>query len=352
MEMTNNKIKFTLFLIFWCQLQTIAQPVESVLSMPILPKDIKISYPKSNPLKDALQPVPESAIFKMEGYYLWDPSLIKVGDTYHLFCSRWPKDKEMIGWQKSHVVRATSKSLFGPYQFQEVVLHPSNHPWATQGIHNPKITRVGNKYLLYHLGIPQWKTGFAFADSIQGPWTPVPHPVIGTNNPALLIRPDGSAYAVGKFKPKVTRDGRWDANMQAFEATNYNGPYKLLQDTLNRLPGNFELEDPTIWWANKQYNVICTDWEAKVTGVQKSVIYYTSKDGINYELYSQIPAWSQTEPVPMQNGKSLNVKGIERPQVYVNDKGKLVALLASIYPAEGGPTYIIIRPVKNFVPKN
>ena len=325
---------------------------EKVSETPVLTGNIKVTYPHGNPLKDALQPVPETAVFKMEGYYLWDPSVIKVGDTYHLFCSRWPKDKEMIGWKKSHTIRATSKSLFGPYQFQEVVLDPAKHPWATEGIHNPKITKVGDKYLIYHLGIPLWKTGFAFANSIEGPWTPVPNPVISTNNPALLIRPDGSAYAVGKFKPKVTRDGKWDANMQAFEAKNYNGPYKLMQDTLNRLPGNFELEDPTIWWANNQYNVICTDWEAKVTGVQKSVICYTSKDGINYELYSQIPVWSQTEPVPLQNGKSLIVKGIERPQVYVNDKGKLVALLASIYPAEGGPTYIIIRPVKNFKPKN
>lgn len=103
------------------------------------------------------------------------------------------------------------------------LFYPSNHPWATQGVHNPKITRAGNKYLLYHLGIPQWKTGFAFADSIQGPWTPVPNPVISTNNPALLVRPDGSAYAVGKFKPKVPRDSRWDANMQAFEAAVYKG---------------------------------------------------------------------------------------------------------------------------------
>jgi hypothetical protein len=325
---------------------------EKMSEKPELSGNIKISYPHGNPFKDALQLVPETAVFKMEGYYLWDPSVIKVGDTYHLFCSRWPKDTEMKGWMKSHVIRATSKSLFGPYQFQEVVLHPSNHPWATQGVHNPKITKAGTKYLLYYLGIPQWKTGFAFADSIQGRWTPVPHPVIFTNNPALLIRPDGSAYSVGKFKPKVTRDGKWDANMQAFEAADYEGPYQLIQDSLNRLPGNFELEDPTIWWANNQYNVICTDWEGKVTGVQKSVIYYTSKDGVNYELYSQIPVWSQSDPVPMQNGKSMKVRGIERPQVFTNDKGAVVALLASIYPEEVGPTFIVIRPVKNFMPKN
>jgi hypothetical protein len=321
-------------------------------ALPQLPLGTKISYPNSNPLKEALLPVPESAVFKMEGYYLWDPSVIKVGDTYHLFCSRWPEKDGMIGWKQSHVIRATSKSLFGPYQFQQVVLHPSNHPWATQAIHNPKITKVGNKFLLYHLGVPQWKTGFALADSIQGPWTPVPNPVIPTNNPALLIRPDGTAYAVGKYKPRIFRDGKWDANMQAFEAADVMGPYKLIQDTLNRLPNNFELEDPTIWWANNQYNVICTDWEAKVTGVNKSVLFYTSKDGINYTLYSQIPVWSQKEPVPVQNGKELIFAGIERPQVFLNEKGELIALLVSVKYASDGPTSIVIRPVKNFVPRN
>lgn len=350
--MKNMKFKFCLIALLAGRMAVSAQLSEKVLELTKLPNDIKVSYSKSNPLNKALQPIPESAVFKMEGYYLWDPSVIKVGDTYHLFCSRWPEEEGMKGWQRSHVIRATSKSLFGPYQFQEVVLHPSNHPWATQAIHNPKITKVGNKFLIYHLGIPQWKTGFAFADSIQGPWKPVSHPVLSTNNPALLIRPDGSAYAVGKFKPKVTRDGRWDANMQAFEASNLNGPYNLIKDTLNRLPNNLELEDPTIWWANNQYNVICTDWEAKVTGVQKAVVYYTSKDGVNYELYSQIPVWSQTDPVPMQNGKVMMVAGIERPQVFLNDKGAVVALLVSVHPVENIPTYILIRPVKDFIPKN
>lgn len=317
-----------------------------------LPANIKISYPLSNPLKEAVQPVPESAIFKMEGYYLWDPSVLKVGNTYHLFCSRWPADQKMDGWKKSQIIRASSKTLFGPYKFQEVVLDPSKHPWAIQGTHNPKITKVGNKYLLYYLGIPQWKTSFAFAESIEGPWQIVDYPMISTNNAALLIRADGSAYAVGKFKPKVTRDGMWDAYMQAFEAPDILGSFRLVKDTLNRLPGNFEMEDPTIWWANNQYNVICTDWEAKVTGVQKSLIYYTSKDGIYYDLYSQIPVWSQAEPVPLQNGQTLKIRGVERPQVYTNEKGAVVALLASVKPLEEGPTYVIIRPVKDFVPDN
>lgn len=72
----------------------------------------------------------------------------------------------------------------------------------TQAVHNPKVMKTGGKFLIYHLGIPKWKTGFAYADSIEGSWTPVPHPVLPTNNPAIIERADGSTYAVGKFKPK------------------------------------------------------------------------------------------------------------------------------------------------------
>jgi hypothetical protein len=76
---------------------------------------------------------------------------------------------------------------------------------------------------------------------------PVAKPVISTNNPALLVRADGSTYAVGKFKPKETKDGKWDAYMQAFEATQCDGPYRLVGDQLNRLPNGFELENPTLF---------------------------------------------------------------------------------------------------------
>ena len=311
------------------------------------------SFKDKNDLREALQPLPKEAIFKMEGYFVWDPSVIKVEDNYHLFASRWPAADEMIGWKKSHIIRATSKSLFGPYKFADVVFEPKNHPWATEGMHNPKIMKVGKKFLLYHLGIPAWKTGFLFADNIEGPWTPVEKPVISTNNPSIVVKPDASVYVVGKFKPKVFNDGKWDANMQAFEAENIMGPYKLVGDEGNRLPNNYELEDPTIWWANNQYNVICTDWEAKVTGIEKSLVYYTSKDGINYELDSTIPFWSRKDKIPVLDGDSLQVDGVERPQVYLDENGAVQALLVSIYPwKRKEPTYIIIRPVDKFIPTN
>jgi len=314
---------------------------------PPLPPGVSVTHEQGSPLQAALRPVPETAIFKMDGWYLWDPSVIKVGDTWHLFASRWPASEKMKGWFHSHVIRATSKSLFGPYQFQEVVLHPSKHPWAKQAVHNPKVMKSGNRFLIYHLGIPVWQTGFAWADSIKGPWQPVDKPVLTTNNQSIFERADGTAYAVGKFKPKPTRDGEWDACMQAFEAPSIHGPYRLLGGPGNRLPGNFELEDPCVWMDHGSYQVLCTDWESKATGIRKALVHYTSDDGVKYDLVSQIPVWSQNDPLPLAGGKSMRVAGIERPQVALDEAGKVIALLVSAYPEikESEPTFIIIRPV-------
>lgn len=117
-----KKSFITITLLFWVAYFAHSQTEDqSVSSEP--------SFKNTNDLRAALQPVPREAIFKMEGYYLWDPSVIKVGNTFHLFTSRWPEADGMIGWKKSHIIRATSRSLFGPYTFAEIVFEPKNHPW-------------------------------------------------------------------------------------------------------------------------------------------------------------------------------------------------------------------------------
>ena len=89
-----------------------------------------------------------------------------------------------------------------------------------------------------------------------------------------------------------------------------------------------------------------------MTGIQKPVIYYTSKDGIEYELYSKIPVWTQEEPIYLEDGSQLKVSRIERPQVYINEDGQLTALLVAIGIKTRSHDYIVIRPVDKFVPRN
>jgi hypothetical protein len=49
-------------------------------------------------------------------------------------------------------------------------------------------------------------------------------------------------------------------------APSYEGPYALLEEGRNLLPNDAELEDPCIWWANNQYNVLLNDWKGKANG--------------------------------------------------------------------------------------
>src|SRR5690349_642317 len=66
-------------------------------------------------LKDCLQPAVKNGGFKMDGHILWCSSVIKVGDTYHMFASEWPAQFGLGGWTShSECVRATSTNLFGP----------------------------------------------------------------------------------------------------------------------------------------------------------------------------------------------------------------------------------------------
>jgi hypothetical protein len=307
-----------------------------------------------NPIKNALALVPKSAIFSMEGYYLWDPSIIKVGQTYHLFCSRWPENTKMEGWKKSEIIRAESSSLFGPYEFKEIVLQPKNHPWATQGVHNPKITKIEDQFLLYHLGIPKWQTGFATSNSIEGPFLPFENPVFNTGNPSVIIKEDGSIYALGKRKLKNKIEGKPDYLLEGFSAPDFKSSFTpiidKIGDTLNLLPNQYQLEDPTLWYANQTYNVICNDWKARASGIEKALLYYTSKDGLDYHLVSKSPIWSQ-EGIPMEDHTTMSLTRLERPQVFLNENDEVVALMGAALPDGDKPSYIVIRPVNKFLAK-
>ena len=78
-------------------------------------------YKGSNPLKEAMgKPVYAHRVYQ-DGYHCWDPALIKVGDTYHLFYSRWlvvpGRINDMANWMTtSEIVHAVSSDILGPYR--------------------------------------------------------------------------------------------------------------------------------------------------------------------------------------------------------------------------------------------
>ncbi|HXE42196.1 MAG TPA: glycoside hydrolase family protein, partial [Candidatus Baltobacteraceae bacterium] len=209
------------------------------------PATNSISVPK--PLKDFMLPAPKNGGFMMDGYVLWCSSVIKVGDTYHMFASAWPGHQTTNGWRyslgdwtsQSECVRATSTNLFGPYTFQEVVLQKRADKWDNSRVHNVKIVKAGKKFVLFYINSAN-QTGYAVADSVTGPWTRVDAPVIKASNPAPIVNPNGSVYVFCRL-----RDSDGVNRGVGYIATNYDAPYEKIKDGDNLLPDGGELEDPT-----------------------------------------------------------------------------------------------------------
>jgi hypothetical protein len=295
-------------------------------------------------MRDSIGPAPKDGGFAMEGYFIWCSSVIQVDGTYHLFASRWPAEHGIGGWTKySECVRATSKDLLGPYKFEEVVLQKRPDNWDNSRIHNVKIVKASGKFVLYHIDTAN-ETGYAVADAITGPWKRLDKPVMKVSNPAILVRPDNSIYVFGRLKVGDINRGI------AFTAPSYEGPYQLLEDGRNLLPGDCELEDPTIWWANNQYNVLMNDWKGKATGTFKAGVQYFSKDGIRYELLSPEPVF--TKEVKFADGTSETFQRRERPFVYVNENGEALALFTACMISDRAGARVVAQPVDHYVPTN
>ena len=250
----------------------------------------------------------------------------------------------MAGWTRySEIVRATATRLEGPYTFQEVVLQKRPEAWDNTRVHNPKVVRVGNTFVLYYINTAN-ETGYATADAVTGPWHRTDAPVMRVSNPAVLVRPDQSVYVFGRLGDanKVNRG-------IAFTAPSYRGPYTVVAGGENLLPNGGELEDPTLWWAHGQYNILVNDWKGHATGTGKAGAQYFSKDGVHYVLMSREPVFTKT--VPYTDGTTETFARRERPFVYTNEDGEVTALLTACLPANG-EARIIVQPVDRYVPGN
>ena len=75
----------------------------------------------NKPFIARLQLISANSGFKMDGYWVWCGSMIKMGNTYHMFASRWPKKNKFPDdyYAESEIVRATFSSPMGPYFFSE-----------------------------------------------------------------------------------------------------------------------------------------------------------------------------------------------------------------------------------------
>lgn len=284
---------------------------------------------------ERIQPIDKKSGFKMDGYWIWGGSVIKVGDEYNMFASRWPKDT-LFPYdyrEKSEIVRATSKKLIGPYEFQEVIIGERDSSfWDSNMAHNPTIHKIGDKFVLFYIGSDFTTThkndrllrriGYAEADDINGPWKRSDEPIIleESNNPAIYVEKDNSVKLV--FRDE-------ELKVKIAEASTFDGKYTVVNS--NMWP-ECKIEDFYMFKKNDQYHIICEDNVAKVSGHERWGVHLVSDDGINnWERFNPVVVYDHE--IKYKDGTLLNCVRRERPQLYIN-KGKVKALLTGVYSGE------------------
>jgi len=285
------------------------------------------------PFAERLQPVPADSGFRMDGYWVWGGSAIKVGDTYHLFASRWPKKNQFPDdyFAESEIVWATSRSPLGPYRFEQVIIGERDSMyWDSNMAHNPTIHQIGDEFVLFYIGSDFTtlrdgsnrllrRVGYATAKNIAGPWTRSEKPLVESesNNPAVFVEDDQSIKMMYR-----------DENLRIFaaRAATFRGPFEVVSD--NVWPAA-RLEDFYLFRKENRYHCIAEDNEGQVTGQTRWGALLVADD-FSGPWKAGEPAVVYNHTLRFGNGDSLRCDRRERPQLLF-ENGKITTLLNGVY---------------------
>lgn len=331
-------------------------------------------------LKDLLRPVSAEHFFGSDEYHHWGSSIIKDDQgQYHLFYSRWPKKYSFPGWLIfCEIAHAVADSPIGPWNYVDTVLAGRGKGyWDAINAHNPKIKFFDGKYYLYYIATnwgevkysrqdlveaalggnndSRWKairanqrTGVAVADSLNGPWRRLDHPLVEpvgpiteiAVNPAIDQGGDGRFYLIVKGdKPGSKRGAR---NQVLAIGNSPTGPF-LIQPT--PVIDYMDTEDMSIWYdgdRSRFYGIFrVTHREPKMF-----IGLVSSPDGIQWDRNPEYVL--NPKKIPLADGGILNPDRLERPFLYLENGEPMV--LSMSYRKGDGTACVFIPLVKNEMP--
>ena len=296
---------------------------------------------------------------ELDGYYVWDCSVIKSGGKYHMFSSRW-KEEYGFGWNwlfNSEIIHSVSDTPEGPYEFKNVVL-PRRGRQYFDGIntHNTCIKEYNGKFYLYYMGttyggdIPTspnvkenycdecWnkkRIGLAVADDINGEFvrrdTPILEPrdcshwdCTVTTNPSVTILSDGKTYMIYKSRCAYAKP----LKLGIAVADKPDGEFKRLSDDpiLDFKDEDKHIEDPFLWYDEKKKKFcLITKDDVKngsfgVTGEWGAGFYAESDDCMDFTIGDDPKVYSRQ--VTWVDGRETLQCNLERPALLFNEQGE------------------------------
>jgi len=301
-----------------------------ILVVAVLMMACKIEQDQS--FAERIGPVSKNSGFRMDGYYVWGGSVIKVDGMYHMFASRWPSVSQFPAdyFHSSEIVHAISKSPEGPYNFQKVVIGERDSVyWDSNMAHNPSIYKIDGHYVLFYNASdfstmrtenrPLRRVGYAVADNINGPWKRQDQPVLNVeaNNPALMIEQDRSIKLMYR-----------DASLRIYiaSAPSLKGPYSVVNDNVW---SEAKLEDFYLFKKDGNYHLICEDNVGALTGHERWGAHLISPNGIDrWEKHDPVIVYDHT--IEYKDGSLLNCTRRERPQLLI-ENNEITYLFNGIY---------------------
>jgi len=240
----------------------------------------------------------------------------------------------LCNWgSNSRIIHATSKSLLGPYTFENVALPI----WS----HNPQIVIDSSSgtptYLLFHIGTADSTTPpkncggkrseapkssraalasgvLHTASSPAGPWTPANPPGLGgCNNPAPYVYPNGSIILMC-----------WQGGNNLYFADSWKGPWTGKAAIFTGDAGTGTWEDPFIWRDKRGvlkmiahvYTINSAHYWDRISG------FGYSTDGVHW---TRFPFQVYTNEIQQTNGLTMYTTR-ERPKIFFDPKDGVTPL--------------------------
>lgn len=265
----------------------------------------------------------------MKKYSYWDGKILKKGDKYYMFASRWDQvgghwgNDKGSGWLGSQAIISESDNLYGPYTDKG----PIWPDWCEGAGHNVFPFEISEKDRLYadgyryavivsdvgKMGKVANGTIHISRDMIEG-YELIENGNDGKlltdekywlSNVSITVMPDGRYMAVNRRGDIAVCDslaGRWDVIAWCIWET-----IPAMKDRIQYI------EDGVLWYSDGRYNIVVNDWEAR------EAYYLTSEDGIKWNIHEGFAYTPKVDFIRYEDGSVNRWTKMERPGIYVED---------------------------------
>lgn len=316
-------------------------------------------------------PIDSTHLFHEAGWHVWCGCLQPLPEGgYALFYSRWPVACGFDAWvDRSEIARAEGPHPWGPFTHVETVFtrEEGSSAWDAHNFHNVTVRAYEGRYFLYYTGNygdGDWwdhrnhqRVGVASADSLRGPWTRLPRPIIDVSlgswddlcvaNPSVTDTTDGRYLMVYKG----VSDGPRPFGSRVLHGVAYaprpDGPYHKIGEPCFQIPGaKFAFEDPFLWREGDRYRCLMKDMNG-VPGSRKcATLLFESANGVDWspDQFTLIATPHLRRKAADGAERIEELERLERPS-YFHGAG-LGCLSFAAKPLSDEPSFIVFHPTR------